>query len=464
MATQWDHQSIERAYQDLIDPLGRGLDQAQVLGLAALLGPEEPLVAALDLYSFLEQELLLQWKTKKDQAMEGLLAHQRVFVQQQSRGSQGLWDRYHLFRSLLLAAAPPLGPSPWLSYLCDLLANQDIYAKLGLGPKDRLPLVELGCQLAALEPREALIGLLNLTELGNGPRVEPPPLCRNLPPRSCSLAALHDLFDPPQPEAVLAKLEAFWEKNSGGLFSRHKAFLYRQDTQGVCALQGDEPKKWTPLEGLFGIDEPLAKLREMTERFLGSQGFTHILLWGARGMGKSSAALGLLEAYWSQGLRLVEVSQGDLGQLPRLFGWIEGKKEKFVLFLDDFGFEPGHPEFKALKSIFEGSLEQMPKNLMLLATSNKVNLVSTLPLDPTLPGDRQQEDEARALGDRFGLKLHFDRPVFEELEKLFVFLCGQKGAAAKAQEWWPEFLRFAAHNHHDKPSGRTIEQFLANRG
>lgn len=464
MAKQWDHQSIERAYQDLIDPLGRGLDQSQVLGLEALLGPEEPLVAALDLYGFLERELLLQWKTKKAQGMEALLSHQRVFWQNQTRGPQGLWERYHRFRSLLLAAAPPLGPSPWASYLTDFLANQGTYSRLGLGAQDRLPLVELVCQFSALDPREAVIGLLNLTELGCGPRVEPPAILGDQPPRSCALGELVALFEPLDPQAVLARLEAFWAKNSGGLFSRHKAFLYRQDTQGTFALQGDEPKKWITFEGLFGIDEPLAKLKEMTERFLEAKSYSHVLLWGARGMGKSSAALGLLEAYWRRGLRLIEVAQGDLAHLPRLFERIGEKRERFVLFLDDFGFEPGHPEFKALKSVFEGSLEQMPGNLMLLATSNKVDLVSTLPLDPLLPSDRQQEDEARALGDRFGLKLHFDRPVFGDLEKLFAFLCRKKGLADRTPELWPEFLRFAAYNHHDKPSGRTIEQFLASLG
>ncbi|MDT8447060.1 MAG: DUF815 domain-containing protein [bacterium] len=463
----WDQASIDQAFEGLLDYLGQLLDRAGVLGLPACLEPGDPLLLFLDFAQALEEELLLQWKTKTRQGMDALLLRQSAFLSDQLRQPRGLFAQWARLRGQILNAAPPLTGDAWPDFLTDRAADQRFYAQLNLSGSERLPVYELIWCAAQRHPKDLFLGLLNLCELalnqqGLGPRPEPAGLKRAVAAGDAlALKALDGLLESTDAQQLGLRLEAFWQNHSGGPFSRHRAFLYRQDTKGRWALQGEAPKKKIDFAALFGIDRAAERLRQEAERFLAGAPCAHVLLWGARGMGKSSCALALLAEYAERGLRLIEVAQKDVAALPHLFSRIQGAPERFVVFLDDFGFEPHNPEFKALKSAFEGSLQQLPENLWLLATSNKKDLVQAGQLDHQLPEQRQLEDEVRALGDRFGLKLHFDRPVFEELRGLFDFLAGRYGLGERTQELWPEFLRFAGLYDHDKPSGRTVEQFLA---
>lgn len=456
---QWDHASIDSVFEALLDYLADLLDQAGALGLEGLLARRDPLVSYLRFAKTLEEELLLQWKIKRAQGMEALLAHQRNFLSAQLRAPKGLFARWARLRGRILEAAPPLGEDQWQAFVLGRASERAFYLRHHI--QDLGPWAELWRCLSLKNPQELLIGLLNLCELGRGPRPEPAGLTIPGEAKPAALSELADLSAKLDAPAWANRLGQFWQKNSGGLVSLEQAFVFTQDTRGHWALQPAAPKKRIPFGQLYGIDRVAERLKTEAERFLAGQACSHVLLWGARGMGKSSCALALLEAFGTQGLRLVEVAQRDLEGLPQLFDLIEGLPERFVLFLDDFGFEPHNPDFKVLKSAFEGSLRQLPENLWLLATSNKKDLVQAGLLDLQYPEQRQLEDEARALGDRFGLKLHFERPVFAELKELFDFLAQKHGLSERAEELWPQFQQFAGLYDHDKPSGRTIEQFLA---
>ena len=97
------------------------------------------------------------------------------------------------------------------------------------------------------------------------------------------------------------------------------------------------------------------------------------LLWGARGTGKSSLVRALLAEHARAGLRLIEIERDHLADLPRVVELLAGLPQRFVLFCDDLSFEAGEGDYRVLKSVLDGSLEQAPDNVLLYATSPASN-------------------------------------------------------------------------------------------
>ena len=168
------------------------------------------------------------------------------------------------------------------------------------------------------------------------------------------------------------------------------------------------------LDDLQGIERQRDLLEKNTLQLL--QGFpsNHALMWGARGTGKSSLVRALLAAYSEQGLRLIEVERESLEQLPRIVEGLANLPYKFVVFCDDLSFEAGEGDYRVLKSVLDGSLEQAPDNVVLYATSNRRHLVperhsdnaNWQQVDGEIHPSEAIEDKI-ALSDRFGLWLSF---------------------------------------------------------
>jgi hypothetical protein len=171
------------------------------------------------------------------------------------------------------------------------------------------------------------------------------------------------------------------------------------------------------LDDLQGVDEPLRRFLGNVEQFLSRLPYNHVLLYGERGTGKSSAVKGILNRYASRGLRLVEVQREDLAHLPALLGAIRaaGSEYRFVVFCDDLSFGPDETGFRELKAALEGSLEAPPDNVCIVATSNRRHLLpETMADNRAARVDDQNElhlgealEEKLALSDRFGLVLGF---------------------------------------------------------
>ncbi|MDR6679834.1 ATP-binding protein [Pseudomonas oryzihabitans] len=168
------------------------------------------------------------------------------------------------------------------------------------------------------------------------------------------------------------------------------------------------------LSDLLGIDRQREQLARNTRQFVAGLPANHTLLWGARGTGKSSLIRALLAEYAAQGLRLIEIERDDLADLPRVVEQIAGQAQRFVLFCDDLSFDAGSDDYRVLKSVLDGSLEQAPDNVVLYATSNRRHLVAERQsdndnwehVDGELHPSEAAEDKI-ALSDRFGLWLSF---------------------------------------------------------
>jgi predicted AAA+ superfamily ATPase len=168
------------------------------------------------------------------------------------------------------------------------------------------------------------------------------------------------------------------------------------------------------LSDLIGVDLQRDQLGRNTRQFLDGLPANHALLWGSRGTGKSSLVRALLAEYADSGLRLIEIERDHLGDLPRVVEQLQKLPQRFVLFCDDLSFESGEGDYRVLKSVLDGSLEQAPDNVLLYATSNRRHLVPEKEsdnanwqnVDGELHPSEAVEDKI-ALSDRFGLWLSF---------------------------------------------------------
>ena len=168
------------------------------------------------------------------------------------------------------------------------------------------------------------------------------------------------------------------------------------------------------LSDLIGVDQQRQQLARNTQQFLDGHPANHALLWGSRGTGKSSLVRALLAEHAVAGLRLIEIERDHLADLPRVVEQLQKLPQRFVLFCDDLSFEAGEGDYRVLKSVLDGSLEQAPDNVLLYATSNRRHLVpehqsdneNWSRVDGELHPSEAVEDKI-ALSDRFGLWLSF---------------------------------------------------------
>lgn len=212
------------------------------------------------------------------------------------------------------------------------------------------------------------------------------------------LARLEPLLPAPRPEIDWSRcLAARWQRDgrSGFLLPLEVSLDIR-------------------LSDLIGVDLQREQLGRNTRQFLDGMPANHALLWGSRGTGKSSLVRALLAEYAASGLRLIEIERDHLADLPRVVEQLHKLPQRFVLFCDDLSFEAGEGDYRVLKSVLDGSLEQAPDNVLLYATSNRRHLVPEKQsdnenwkmIDGELHPNEAVEDKI-ALSDRFGLWLSF---------------------------------------------------------
>ncbi|MBJ3785568.1 ATP-binding protein [Devosia sediminis] len=169
-----------------------------------------------------------------------------------------------------------------------------------------------------------------------------------------------------------------------------------------------------PLAMLRGIDHVRDLLLTNTEQFARGHGANNALLWGARGMGKSSLVKSIhadIEAREGfERLVLVEIAREDLETLPHLMRAISGQSARFIVFCDDLSFDSGETSYKSLKTILDGGLEGRPDNVLFYATSNRRHLMPRDMIEnerSTAINPSEAVEEKVSLSDRFGLWLGF---------------------------------------------------------
>jgi predicted AAA+ superfamily ATPase len=202
------------------------------------------------------------------------------------------------------------------------------------------------------------------------------------------------------------------------------ASLHRTDFEAADAFAWQPKAGFVPVPevnrvdlGLLkGIDLVRDQLLENTERFARGLPANNALLWGARGMGKSSlvkaAHASVNAALPAHDLKLIEIHREDIESLPEVMSALRGAPFRFLIFCDDLSFDLADTSYKSLKAVLEGGIEGRPKNVLFYATSNRRHL---LPRDmienerSTAINPGEAVEEKVSLSDRFGLWLGFHR-------------------------------------------------------
>jgi hypothetical protein len=218
------------------------------------------------------------------------------------------------------------------------------------------------------------------------------------------------------------------------------------------------------LDLLRGIDRVRDILVENTERFAAGLPANNVLLWGARGTGKSAlvkAAHAAINNKTPRALALIEIHREDIPTLPRLLALVRGSKRRCLLFCDDLSFEKQDTSYKSLKAVLEGGIEGRPANVVLYATSNRRHLMPRDMIEnerSTAINPGEAVEESVSLSDRFGLWLGFhnvDQETYLAIVRGYAAHYGLKVAddqlKAEANEW--SITRGAR-------SGRVAWQFI----
>ena len=168
------------------------------------------------------------------------------------------------------------------------------------------------------------------------------------------------------------------------------------------------------LSDLVGYEIPKQKLIDNTKAFVEGKKANNCLLFGDAGTGKSSSIKGILNEYYDQGLRMIEVYKHQFQDLNELIAQIKNRNYKFIIYMDDLSFEEFEIEYKYLKAVIEGGLEKRPDNILIYATSNRRHLIKENYSDKE--GTRQDMhtsdtvQEKLSLVYRFGVSIYFGAP------------------------------------------------------
>jgi predicted AAA+ superfamily ATPase len=244
------------------------------------------------------------------------------------------------------------------------------------------------------------------------------------------------------------------------------AWRYRKRASGHGVLEPVRHVSDMNLADLQEIDGQKEKLQQNTLQFVKGLPANNVLLTGSRGTGKSSLIKACLNAYASQGLRLIEVDKEDLTDLPDIVDVVSGQPQKFIIFCDDLSFEDGEGGYKALKSILDGSVAASTPNVLIYATSNRRHLLpehmkDNLTYTHTEDGEvhpGEVIEEKISLSERFGLWISFYPFSQEEYLTIVAQWLRSLGATeAVIQSSCPEALVWALER--GSRSGRVAYQF-----
>lgn len=224
------------------------------------------------------------------------------------------------------------------------------------------------------------------------------------------------------------------------MFDRYQAFIWNgKDRQLKPVIRLSKQN----IDELYGIDKQKQLLIANTKAFIEGKRVNNVLLWGERGTGKTTLIRGLLNYFKETPLRMIQVLKGEIITIPYLYDIIyENPDFKFIIFIDDLSFNEGEQEFRDLKIVMDGGIEEIPENSLIYATSNRRNLMPAISQtdNELFPEDNIQE--RASLIERFGLRIGFYRFSEEQYFEIVKHYASKDGISLsqdelikKAREW-----------------------------
>lgn len=264
-------------------------------------------------------------------------------------------------------------------------------------------------------------------------------------------------------EALLSRLEGLFTERGPEApdFGEYAAFRYHA-RHGQGAFEPVRHVDRIRPEDLIGVEHQWEAFNRNTRQLIRRLPANHVLLWGARGTGKSSMVKAALNAHAKDGLRLVEIRRSGLLDLAGIVDRLADQPFAFFVLLDDLSFEDNDPLARELKALLEGGVQEMPNNVRVVATANRRHLMPKRAGDNAWADDddlhiRDAAEEKASLADRFGLRLGFPVPSQDWYLAVVDALALRHGFSEHNEEIRRDALAWSRSHG---LSGRSARQFM----
>ena len=246
-----------------------------------------------------------------------------------------------------------------------------------------------------------------------------------------------------------------------GMFGLNRAFRL-DDSGSLTAINNIDQ---VVLADLIGYETQKKTLRDNTVAFVEGRSCNNMLLYGDAGTGKSTSVKAILNEYYEQGLRMIEIYKHQFGLLSKVIAQVKNRNYRFMIFIDDLSFEEHEVEYKFLKAVIEGGVETRPNNVLIVATSNRRHLVKETWKDKSdmeFENDIHRSDtmeEKLSLAARFGCAICYNNPNRQQYHDIV------KGIAARYPDLSLTEEQLLLEDNkweirHGGVSGRTAQQFI----
>lgn len=256
----------------------------------------------------------------------------------------------------------------------------------------------------------------------------------------------------------------FYKDYGVGMFGLNKAFRIQSRADGRVDFVAINNMDAVMLDDLIGYELQKKKLVENTLAFVQGKKANNVLLFGDSGTGKSTSIKAIVNEFYDQGLRMIEIYKHQFKDLSAVIAQIKNRNYRFIIYMDDLSFEEFEVEYKFLKAVIEGGVETRPDNILIYATSNRRHLIkenwsdrSDMEHDNGMHRSDTMEEKL-SLVNRFGVTICYSKPSQKEYFHIVESLARRAGITMPE-----EMLRAEANKwelSHGGISGRTAQQFI----
>lgn len=255
----------------------------------------------------------------------------------------------------------------------------------------------------------------------------------------------------------------FHKRAGCGDISVYRSFRYDDEKKALKGIEHPDP---ITFDDLIGYEAQTSQLINNTEAFINGYNANNVLLVGARGTGKSSSVKALVNRYFKDGLRLIEITKEQIAELPDILKLLRPRGRYFIIFIDDLSFDENEIQYKYMKSLLEGGAEGKPSNVLFYATSNRRHLIQEKWADRASGSDEAEihtsdtMNEKLSLADRFGITITYPKPTPREYVDIVMGIAKRSGLEVDKDTLKSEALKWELNQK--GMSGRTAKQFINN--
>ncbi len=256
----------------------------------------------------------------------------------------------------------------------------------------------------------------------------------------------------------------FYRDYGVGMFGLNKAFRIAGSGAGDLTFLPINNMERVVLDDLVGYEIQKKKLVDNTRAFVEGKKANNVLLFGDAGTGKSTSVKAIVNEFYADGLRMIEIYKHQFQDLSNVIAAVKNRNYKFIIYMDDLSFEEFEVEYKFLKAVIEGGVETKPDNVLIYATSNRRHLIKESWSDRDdmeHSGGLHRSDtmqEKLSLAGRFGVTINYARPSQPEYFDIVISLARRAGLTIPDEE-----LTAGANAwelSHGGISGRTAQQYI----